>query len=856
MPPRYFQGSKVTDPVKASAARTFREVVDCFRVCAPIGMTRPAFLALHKDDRDQIKRVPFFVPACFNQSPSKRIYAEATHCNLLFVDIDTANDAKPFYHHPDSLYLALAGFNFGAYTTANSTEEKPRLRIVIDAEAIPVKAYPRAVLTIGALLGLKVNTESKVAVQPMFLPTLFSDSTEDDHPLIAYHLEGCAFTVDDISDDLFPEYSEPKQNADAGSDSLHFLRAPVPEITLAIAKEALDAVDADCSYFEWLEIAAALRHQFSPRLAEEAYHLFDEWSATGSKYGGEEDTRKKWDSIRQTPSGRMPVTIRSLLRQAVASGWDDKKVKESSFNAVLRWIEEVENVTELMEKGVRKILATPLLSAVQEDILIHELCKTAKKTFAFSITATSIRKDLNRVKAEMKAAEKSAEKLPEPKWAKGVLFIAAPGDFYRHRTGEKYKGASFDAIYGRHLLPTEEGLKDSGEAITPASLSTPIVSPADYALNHLKITTVYDYAYDPSQPGEVFFVNRGRRYVNTYSPTYPELDDKNASLAGALFQRHLRNLILEAENRTTLTDFMAFMVQSPGRKIRWAVLIQSVEGAGKTYLAEIMKSVLGAEHVQTIDGAAIKSGWNEWAFGRQLVVLEEVRVSGANRHEIMNTLKPLITNDDISVNERFRNNRQVTNISNYMLFSNHHDALALTPGDRRYFVIKSPLQHKAQVLALGENYFPPLYNMLRDHPGAMRAWLNDWEISPDFRADGHAPRTKYVQDLINDSASDATAAVRRLLLEGDDPLVQYDIVSTAKLMELLQLESGLGRATGQHVAQILREEGFHQIGRHLLGSERHYLWIRSGMVESEAVADATDRLRTGKKNLSMEIIYL
>lgn len=861
---RYFQGNSVQGPVKASAARTFREVVDAFRICPTLGITRKAFLALDKKQRNETKQVPFFVPACFKDSPSKRVYERAKHCNLIFIDIDEAKDGKcpaaPFVNNPDLLYSALDGLNFVAHTTASSTPEKPRMRIVVEANAIPIAAYPRAVATIAARLGLThITTESKVAVQPMFLPTLFSDSEDKDHPLIAHRMDGRAFEANEISDSLFPEYSEPKThgntNGDVGIDALNFLRAPVPEITLAIAKEALDCIDPDCTYFDWLEIAAALRHQFSPHKAEEAYDLFDEWSKEGSKYGGEDDTRAKWDSLRPTPIGRMPVTIRSLLRQAVASGWDDKRVKETCFNQLVRWMEDVTTITELMENGVKRILATPLLTNVQEDVLVHQLCAHAKKRFAYTISATAIRKDIQRTKADIKAQEKPAEKVKEPLWAKGVCYISAAQEFYRQRTGEKYKPEAFNASYSRWLLPTEEALKNSGIQVTPATLSKPIVSPNDYALNHLKVATVYDYAYDPSQPMEMFFVNRGRKYVNTYSPTYPELDPKHAAEAGDLFQTHLSNLVAEPEYRRILTDFMASMVQFPGQKVRWAILIQSVEGAGKTYLAEVMKAVLGSEHVKTISGAAIKSGYNEWSFGHQLVVLEEVRVAGTNRHEIMNALKPLVTNDDISINEKFRNNRQVANISNYILFSNHHDALALTPGDRRYFVIKSPLQHKAQVLALGENYFPPLYAMLRDRAGALRAWLSEWEISSDFQPNGHAPRTKYVSDMVSDSASDVMAAVRRLLLEGDYPLVQFDIVSAKSLIDILQLEEGLTRVSGQQIAQVLREEGFEQVGRHLFGTERHYMWARHGVDADTAIEVAVDRQRRGIKNLCMELMF-
>jgi len=867
---RYFQGSSVTGPVRASAARTFREVVDALRLCPTLGIRRADFFALDERKRNEAKQVPFFVAAVFRETPSKRIYEKALHCNLIFLDIDPEKElrdgkwvetgrypAKPFVDDPDSLYTALAGFNFAAHLTASSTPQAPRMRIIVDAEKIPLAAYPRAVMAIAKLLGLPVVTrESKVAVQPMFLPVMFSDSTEEEHPLIAYCLEDGQFTPTDTGDGEFPEEARTRSNADPGLDALEFLRAPVPEISLNVAREALFCIDADVSRSEWLNCAAALKHQFAPHKEDDAFELWDEWSATGEKYGGEKEMRTVWDSLRPTPVGRIPVTIRSLLRTAVAAGWDDKKVKENCFSELVRWLDNVDTVTELMERGVKRILSTPLLTAVQEDVLIHMLCSNAKKRFAYTISTTAIRKDLKRTKEEIKAQEKPAEKMREPLWAKGVCYTAASQEFYRHRTGEKFKPEAFNATYSRWLLPTEEALTQAGIPITPASLSKPIVSPNDYALNHLKIPAVYDYAYDPSQPTEMFFINRGRKYVNIYSPTYPELDTRHAGEAGDVLQRHLANLVAEPAYRRTLLDFMAYMVQFPGAKIRWAVLIQGAEGAGKTFFAKVMQAVLGFEHVKILGDGAIKSGYNEWAFGHQLIAVEEIYVSGTNRHAVMNTIKPLITNDDISVDEKFRSNRQVANISNYMLFSNHHDALALTPNDRRYFVIKSPLQHVSQVMRLRENgYFSNLFDTLRDKPGAFRSFLADWEISAEFQADGHAPRTKYVAEMVNDSAGEITSAVRRMLLEGDYPLLQYDIVSGKTLVDALHMEEGLTRATSQSVAAVLREEGYRQIGRHLLGGERHYLWIRPGVSENSAVAEAARRLKENKIHLCMDLIF-
>lgn len=869
MSPKYFQGKTVTGQVEASEARTFRDVIERFQLPAKLDITRSAFLLLDKKSRNEIKQVPFFVAACFSESPSRRDTPHATSCNLIFVDVDETEDgqcpAAPFVRDTKNIFRALEGFNFAAHVTASSTPEKPRMRVVVDAREIPLALYPQAVQTLWSALGLPSGprsgiVESKKAVQPMFLPTIFQDSGPDDYPLIAHNLEARAFTVADITQ-AAPSvngtngkngHRHPEEQADR-SDQLFFLRSPVPEISLAVAREALEHVEADCSYFEWMDVAFALRHQFSPLLAEEAYQLFDEWSSEGARsYKDSKATRAKWDSAHLTPAGRMPVTIRTLLHRAALGGWDDKKVKEQGFNAVLQWMGKVSSITELMEQGIQHILSTPQLSAAQEGMLVDQLRVHAKDRFMFKVSSTDIRKDIAALKAKIRAQEHSPDSIKVPTWAKGVCFVSAAGDFFRHSTGEKYKTESFNAIYGRHLLPTAEQLQRAGQPVTEAALCRPQVAPSDYALNHLEIPTAYDYAYDPSQPTTVHFVNGGRKFVNVYCPTYPELDPHKAGEAGEFLQRHLRNLVAEADHRRTIVDFLAFQVQQPGRKVRWAVLIQGAEGCGKSYLAETMKAVLGHEHVKTISGAVIRSDFNDWAFGYQMVVIEEVRASGTNRHDTMNALKEPITNPTIPINEKFRNSRMVDNISNYMLFSNHHDALTLTPQDRRYFVIKSPLQTKAQVLALGDDYFPKLFGMLRDHPGAVRAYLNEWEISPDFRADGHAPRTKYTDDMVADSASDLTAAIRRLLLEGDHPLVQYDIVSNTALMNLLLLEDGLHRPSAQAVSQVLREEAFVQVGRHLLGEERHYLWSRH--VDPRTVpAIAHDRVKGNKKNLQMEM---
>lgn len=865
-PHKYFQGQSVKGQVSASPATCFRDVVERLNICQPLPLTRKAFFALSEKERNLAKHSSYFVPACFQQSPSDRVYDQAVHCNLIFLDLDPEKElrdgkwvetgrcpAAPFVKDPDLLHEALRGLNFAAHLTASSTPEKPRMRVIVDAEEIPLDLYPHAVRHVAKLLGLpSITKESLVPVQCMFLPVQFKDDTEEFHPLLGNETSAQTLRVGDFvtGNPVTGKNGHSTNGSTPSSDGLEFLRAPLPEISLEIAKEALKHIDPDCSYHTWLEIVACLKHQFSHDQEDEAYELFDEWSAEGSKYASADETRAKWDSLRPTPVGREPKTIRSLLRMAQQAGWDDEKVKDRGYNAVLSWIENVENSTKLLEQGIRKILATPQLSSTQEGMLLDQLKLRAKERFQQRISITDLRKDLEKLRAQASQGKEETKK-KTPAWANGLCFVSVRKVFYRPLNGEQYDSQAFNMKYGRYLLPTKQELIAEGRPPTDANMAKPTIQPTEYVLNLLQVPTMYDLAYVPSQPNEMLFVHEKRKYVNTYAPTYPEPDHERAAEAGRLFQQHLGNLIKEPEYRRVLIDFMAYMVQFPGLKIRWAIIIQGAEGAGKTYLAEVMKAVLGRRHVKTVDGTTITSGWNEWTFGYQLVVIEEVRVVGTNRFDIMNRMKPWVTNEDIPINEKFRSSRDAQNITNYMLFSNAHDALPINSNDRRYFVVKSPLQQKAQVLALGKDYFATLFNFLNNHPGAMRAWLMNWKISEAFSPHAQAPRTTYATEMASDAASDLSRAVRRLLLEGDHPLIQYDIVSSSVLRDFLTMEEGIAKVTDQQVAHVLREEGFASSNRHMIDGKRHYLWARHGV--TDVFETAVARLKADAKNLCRQL---
>lgn len=834
--------------VRRLVPTSFRELVDqVLNLAVTLNVTREEYSKLDKRQRHMAKRVPYIVPCTYAESPTQRLLENAQSITLLCIDVDDSVHARPYYRSPETLQEQLAPFNFAVYATASSTSDLPRIRIIIEAAHLPVNMYRSAIEDIAARIGLpEVNKESYTANLPMYLPTIFKGDDEDEHPLLLSVTDGQAYHARDVPIQDGKPTPPPPDKGDAAfdtassGDELDYLRPTVDGVTLGDVKSALSHLDADMSYPEWLEIAACLRHQFSrAEQLHDAYALFDEWSSQGSKYVSSEDTKAKWASLKPSPKGRVPLTIRTLLHKAALGGWDASPVKGRCFATTMAWIRSDHESSKLLGGGLGRIAATPLISQSEEEALLQELVSQTKKQHGLKIGLASLRKDLRKLKTAARAEKKKTEKTPS--WAKGICYVAHINQFFRHSTVEHFSPEALDRSYGSKLLPSEEQLKDMGDD-SIGMKARPIVRPQDYLLNLVQIPVAYDTLYDPQSPNDTFIHQEGRVYVNTYVRNYPEPDEDQADYAGMIFMEHLTNLIAEPEYRTTLLDFLAYIVQNPGAKIRWAVLLQGAQGCGKTALAEAMKVVLGRGHVAPVDSETLRGSWNDWAYGSQLVTLEEVHVAGQNRHEVMNRLKPLISNDLIGINQRFRDSRTLENKTNYLLFTNHHDALALSAGDRRYFVVKSGLQTKAQVAALGEKYFERLFGMLRNYGAGLRHFFENHEISPDFQCDGHAPVTTYLQQLITDTASEAAAVVKELLEDSVHPLIKPDLLSSSILMA--QLEGhGVVRCSAQHLAHVLRDEGYVQAGRHYLtDGAKHPLWVRSdGPYQLSEVKDLAEK---------------
>ena len=92
------------------------------------------------------------------------------------------------------------------------------------------------------------------------------------------------------------------------------------------ALSALNAIDPDCDRKTWVKLAAAAKD------AGLSLEDFDEWSKTGTSYGGASDTRAAWKSVKEGGE----VTESTLFYMAKQAGWTDSDRRAASKTARAR----------------------------------------------------------------------------------------------------------------------------------------------------------------------------------------------------------------------------------------------------------------------------------------------------------------------------------------------------------------------------------------------------------------------------------------------------------------------------------------------------------------------------------------
>lgn len=596
------------------------------------------------------------------------------------------------------------------------------------------------------------------------------------------------------------------------SDALLGAAGKADDLDDADIRDALANIDIDaCDYDRWLTIGMALHHQYDGD--ERGLELWDEWSTESEHYDFDE-IKDKWASFSVVRRGGKPTTIATVLKWAKDGA---KQKTKDSLDRAMSLITSCSDVDELFDSVARTVGKVSLLPHQLQTAAI-EMQKRMVELSGVKMPIADIRKTL------ANAGKGRSAKEGTPAWVDEFVWIEGEDRFYSLSERKALSIKSYNARYDEHMLsPEEKAMK----------VAVPATRAADAAFTLYRVPRVDGMIYLPGCDQIVQF-GHGESYVNTYDDrdvpeiTKPKTDEEKAALEAVRF--HFATLFPDDRERRILLSFFAHHVQSPMDRVNWAVLVQGVEGAGKTWMQNFMAAVLGPKNVKPVKPTSLFADFNGWAEGSQMAFVEEIRLRGHERYEVLDKIKDVITNDTLEVTRKGRDPVSRPNTQSYVLLTNWQDALALSDNDRRYMILRTSLQNKRDLeafLAAHPGHFARIFDAVAEHPGVMRWWLSRFKLHADFIPNGRAPDTESKRLMAELTGSDEQDAVSLLVERSEYPDCSEYLLNITKMpTRLRDLEGEFVVPQTRALKVMLEQLGFTFLGRFRVDGEYQRFYTR------------------------------
>lgn len=592
-----------------------------------------------------------------------------------------------------------------------------------------------------------------------------------------------------LPDNVIELLSETKKgflNDGSNIDDLDLMLAaqPLDDLSIDQMREYLFVLDSHHyeNESDWFRVGMAIYHQMQG--SDKGYDLFDEFSKQGSNYD-ENKNRKRWDSF-DSSSRVNPITFASVIK---AAGGKKVVVSQNEYQTYKEQINKAENTTQLhkcvMNLGLNRV----------NDLNVDMLLNDVKKKFIILDGATPSLPVLRKIVKANKPNEKSGNFVDD------FVFVQSYCEYMSRDTKECMNARAFDTTYNR-LTP----INDDGEKQNATVYSNDIIECVAKAM------------YAPMFANT--FTHDTVNYINLYRPTLLNRVNYGTTNIVERVKKHIAHLVASEEEQDIIINYLAHNVQFPGIKIHWAIVLQGVQGDGKSFLAEMMQHVLGMYNVRMMNAQTLGTNFSGWAAGQCMTFIEELKIDNKQKYEILNNMKPYITNTTVESTPKGKDPQVVMNTTNYFALTNFKDAIPLDDTDRRYCIIFSRWQN-ASKLAVFQNanprYYQDLYEDMRANAGEILDWLMSYKIPEKFMNTNRAPETT-AKELMKDlSKSEGFIMIDDAIEEFNCEDINKDIVNITKLSKLVEIEwsnadiAKFPKTSG--LKNILVGMGFHYIGR-------------------------------------------
>ncbi|NQW07486.1 MAG: hypothetical protein HQ480_03195 [Candidatus Pelagibacter sp.] len=321
---------------------------------------------------------------------------------------------------------------------------------------------------------------------------------------------------------------------------------------------------------------------------------------------------------------------------------------------------------------------------------------------------------------------------------KTYCYIMANDMFNKIGSADFYKDIQINNFH-KHEVFLEKG-----------TLANKLLSRRQFAKAETFITSA---KYKPGlmkidRPGIIPLVNKGT-VLNIYIPNYLIAKKGDVNFIIEFFA-----WLIGEKKWKIIEQWLAYMLQFPGEKMKWAVvLVSAIEGVGKGLLARICSRVLGSDNVnENANYKHLTNTHNTLLIGTQLLVLNEVSLGDfKSKQEGTNTLKNFVADDIYSCNFKGKTMVKLANLTNFMLFSNDERVVGAPQGGRRYFFNNIQKSEKDIIHKTNEGFFEKAWNFVDSDEGAsalLHYFKNEVKITDTTIFKKRAPETDDLIQLI------------------------------------------------------------------------------------------------------------
>lgn len=316
-------------------------------------------------------------------------------------------------------------------------------------------------------------------------------------------------------------------------------------------------------------------------------------------------------------------------------------------------------------------------------------------------------------------------------------------------------------------------------------------------------------AFRPDKPVEGIWVQDKESYANTYRLPDTERIEGDASP----FLTHLAKLLPDERDRNILLGYLAGVVQFPGRKFQWAPLIQGVEGNGKTLLSKCVAYTVGWKFSHEAKAGELTEKFNSWILNKIFIAVEDV-YTPHDKAEIFETLKPMITNGRQPIRAMRTAERTMDVCANFILNTNHKDALRKTENERRICNFFTAQQCAADIIrdGMGGDYFKRLWHWLdHEHGYAIVAnFLHTYEIPVEFGLStllSRSPETTSTDEAVSVGLGRIEQEVQEAIMQGTQGFAG-GWVSSVALTALLRENKAEGAVPRNRRLMLMQALGY------------------------------------------------